>query len=67
MERLWLKNYPPGVPAEIDWKQYRSLGELFERCAEQFAAKPAYFNMGRALSFGDLDAMTRNAGAWLQS
>jgi long-chain acyl-CoA synthetase len=67
MERIWLKNYPKGVPAEIDWQQYRSLGDLFEQSAKAFAANPAYQNMGRVISFGDLDVMTRNVGAWLQS
>ncbi|MFM9968238.1 MAG: long-chain-fatty-acid--CoA ligase [Burkholderiales bacterium] len=67
MERLWLKNYPAGVPAEIEWKKYRSLGELFERCAKEFSAKPAYHSMGRTLDYRELDVMARDAGAWLQA
>lgn len=30
MEKPWLKHYPPGVPAEIDASQYRSLAHLLE-------------------------------------
>lgn len=67
MERIWLKHYPKGVPAEIDFSRYRSLGDLFEHSAKAFAANPAYQNMGRVLTFGELDTMTRNVGAWLQS
>ena len=67
MEKIWLRHYPKGVPAEIDWKQYRSLGDLFEQSVKAFAGNPAYCNMGRTLSFGELDVMTRNVGAWLQS
>jgi len=67
MERIWLKSYPKGVPAEIDWGRYRSLGDLFEQSARAFAANPAYQNMGRVVTFGELDVMTRNAGAWLQA
>ena len=67
MERIWLKHYPKGVPAEIDFSRYRSLGDLFEQSAKAFAANPAYQNMGRVLTFGELDTMTRNVGAWLQS
>ncbi len=67
MEKIWLAQYPAGVPAEIDWKQYRSLGELFEQSAKAFADKPAYSNMGRSIRFAELDVMARNSGAWLQS
>lgn len=67
MERIWLKSYPKGVPAEIDWGRYRSLADLFEQSARAFAANPAYQNMGRVVTFGELDVMTRNAGAWLQA
>ena len=67
MDRIWQKHYPAGVPAEVDWSQYRSLGDLFEQSARRFANKPAYQNMGRVVNFGELDVMARNAGAWLQS
>ena len=30
MEKIWLKHYPPGVPREVDYGQYRSIGELFD-------------------------------------
>jgi long-chain acyl-CoA synthetase len=67
MERIWLKQYPEGVPAEIDWRQYRSIGQLFEQSAAAFASRPAYHSMGRSISFGELDALSRRFGAWLQS
>ncbi len=67
MERIWLKHYPAGVPAEVEWNQYRSLADLFEKSVKAFAGKPAYHNMGSSITFGELDVMTRNAGAWLQS
>ena len=53
MEKIWLKHYPPGVPAEVDYHQYRSVGELFERNTAQYRDRPAYTNMGRTISFGD--------------
>jgi long-chain acyl-CoA synthetase len=67
MERIWLKQYPRGVPAEIDWRQYRSIGELFERSVAAFGARPSYHNMGRSISFSELDASSRQFGAWLQA
>ena len=36
MDKIWLKNYPKGVPAEIDVRTYASLKELLERSCERF-------------------------------
>jgi len=67
MERIWLKSYPSGVPAEIDVNQYGSLVELFEKSIRAYSDRPAFTNMGKTISFGDLDTLSRNFGAWLQS
>ena len=67
MEKIWLKSYPQGVPAEIDLKQYKSLGDLFEQSCAKFKDRPAYYNLGATISYGDLDRMSRAFGAWLQS
>src|SRR6266850_1516035 len=67
MERIWLKSYPPGVPAEIDTHQYSSLVELFEKSIRAYADRPAFTSMGKTLRFSELDALARNFGAWLQS
>ncbi len=66
MERIWLKHYPPGVPAEIDYRQYRSVGDLFEKSVAKYRDRPAYYNMGKTISFGDLERQSRDFGAWLQ-
>ena len=67
MEKIWLKHYPPGIPTEVDYRQYGSIGELFESNTERYRDRPAYTNMGRTISFGDLERMSRAFGAWLQS
>jgi long-chain acyl-CoA synthetase len=67
MERIWLKSYPPGVPAEIDTRQFSSLVELFEKSIRAFGDRPAFTSMGKTISFAELDAMARNFAAWLQS
>jgi len=67
MEKIWLKHYPKGVPAEIDYRQYRSIGDLFEKNVAAYRDRPAYTNMGKTISFGDLDRMSRDFGAWLQA
>jgi long-chain acyl-CoA synthetase len=66
MERIWLKHYPPGVPAEIDYRRYRSVGDLFEKSVAKYRDRPAYYNMGKTISFGDLERQSRDFGAWLQ-
>jgi len=67
VEKIWLKHYPPGIPTEVDYRQYGSIGELFESNTERYRDRPAYTNMGRTISFGDLERMSRAFGAWLQS
>jgi long-chain acyl-CoA synthetase len=67
LEKIWLRHYPPGVPTEIDLGQYRSIGELFESSTKKYRDRPAYTNMGRTLSFEDLDRLSRDFGAWLQA
>ena len=67
MEKIWLKSYPPGVPAEIDDRQHNSVGALFDASAAKFRDRPAYYNMGKTLTFGELDRLSRAFGAWLQA
>ena len=62
MERIWLKSYPAGVPADIDPNQYRSLVELFDGSIRQFADRPAYHSMGKHISFGELEKLSRGFG-----
>jgi long-chain acyl-CoA synthetase len=66
MEKIWLKSYPPGVPAEIDPTIYRSLVDIAERSFRKYADRVAFVQMGRAITFGQLDALSRDFAAWLQ-
>ena len=67
MERIWLKSYPPGVPAEIEPREYGSLVELFEKSIREFGDRPAFTNMGKTIRFTELDRRARDFGAWLQA
>ena len=67
MERIWLKQYPPGVPADIDVTQYASLVELLEESFAKFADRKAFICMDKSISYRDLDEMSRALGAYLQS
>jgi len=66
LEKIWLRHYPPGVPAEIDPDAIPSLKQLFEDALRQHAARPAFTNMGRTLSYAAIDEQSRCFGAWLQ-
>ncbi|HZV92511.1 MAG TPA: long-chain-fatty-acid--CoA ligase, partial [Caldimonas sp.] len=67
MEKIWLKQYPQGVPAEIDVTRYASLVALVDDSFRRFAARTAYRFMGRSISFGQVDEASRIFAAWLQS
>ncbi len=67
MEKIWLKHYPAGVPADIDPNKYQSIRDLFEESAASFGERPAYHCMGKEITFADLDRMSQAFGAWLQS
>lgn len=67
MERIWLKSYPEGVPAEIDLTQYRSLVHLLEDSFSKFASRDAYACLGKRMSYGELDRYSKQIAAWLQS
>ncbi len=67
MEKTWLKQYPAGVPANIDVAQYPSLVALLEESLKKYASLPAYKFMGKAISFGQVDEASRAMAAYLQS
>ncbi|HYT48524.1 MAG TPA: AMP-binding protein, partial [Burkholderiales bacterium] len=67
MERIWLKSYPPGVPADIRYDEFKSVGDLVDHKVAEFRERPAFHSMGKTISFGELDALSRAFGAWLQS
>ena len=66
MDRNWLKQYPPGVPADIDPDRYASLREIFEESCAAHRHSPAFTNMGATLSYAQLDELSRAFAAWLQ-
>lgn len=67
MERIWLKHYPAGVPADIDVTQYSSLVALLEESFKKFADRKAFICMDKSISYRDLDEMSAALGAYLQS
>ncbi len=66
MEKIWLENYPEGVPREIDMSRYGSLTALMEESFERFPDRPAFSNFGHALSYRELDRDSAAFGAFLR-
>jgi long-chain acyl-CoA synthetase len=64
--KLWLRNYPVGMPAEIDADSFKSIPDMFEKTVARFADRPAYHNLGRTLSYADLERLSRGFAAFLQ-
>jgi long-chain acyl-CoA synthetase len=66
MERIWLKHYPAGVPADIDPSQYASLVDLLEESFKTFADRKAFICMDKSISYRELDEMSLALAAYLQ-
>jgi long-chain acyl-CoA synthetase len=66
MERIWLKSYPEGVPAEIDASAVGSLGDFIKTSVEKFRDRTAFVSMGKAMSYGELDLKSRAFASYLR-
>ncbi len=65
--KLWLKDYPKNVPANIDPDTYPSVVTMLDEVFVKFAARPAFVFMGRSMSFSELDQYSKQFGAYLHS
>ena len=67
VDRIWLKNYPAGVPADIDPGQYSSLVALLEESFTKYRDRKAFICMDKAITYGELDEMATALAAYLQN
>ncbi len=65
--RPWLLQYPAGVPHEIDTQAFSSIGDLFTKSVAQYASRTAYINMDKSITYGELERLSAQFGAYLQS
>ncbi len=66
MDRVWSKNYPEGVPADINADHYASLLEVFDESIKDYAERTAYINMGKSITYAELDQLSLKFAAYLQ-
>lgn len=67
VEKIWLKSYPLGVPAEINPDIYQSIIEIYEASCKQYADRPAFYNLGVTITYAELNEYSRIFAAYLQS
>ena len=67
MDKIWLRSYQEGVPAEVDLSEFQSLGELFEKSVARHRDRVAFICMGAQITYGELDRLTRDFAGYLQS
>jgi long-chain acyl-CoA synthetase len=65
-ERPWLAHYPAGMPKEINPDRYSSIEEVFQEALSAFSQKPAFENMGKVLTYRELDILSKNFAAYIQ-
>lgn len=63
----WLKNYPEGVPHDVDISEYDSLLDMFDECFERYPNRRACEYLGKFLTYGELDQHSRHFAAYLQN
>ncbi|HYA76413.1 MAG TPA: AMP-binding protein [Burkholderiaceae bacterium] len=67
MDRIWLPRYPAGVPSDVDLAAYRSVCDVFEESTAKFGQRAAFINQGSTISYSEMDRLTRNFAAFLQT
>ena len=67
MEKIWLKRYPEGMPETIDPEHYASLLEVFEKSFTDYKDFPAFTNMGKTLSYDEIDTATKKVASYIQN
>ena len=63
----WLKSYPDGVSSNIDFYEYKSLVDMFEKTTQRFNNKKAFTNFGVSITFNQVSSYTNNLAAFLQN
>ncbi|AJP57779.1 long-chain fatty acid--CoA ligase [Pandoraea vervacti] len=66
-ERVWLKAYPPGVPADIDVNRYTSLVQAFDEWIDKYRERVAFVSLGSEITYAEVSRQAYAFAAWLQA
>ncbi|HLT03894.1 MAG TPA: long-chain-fatty-acid--CoA ligase FadD1 [Pseudomonas sp.] len=64
--QYWKDKYPAGVPAEINADAFPNIQAVLKESCQRFADKPAFSNLGKTLTYGELYELSGRFAAWLQ-
>jgi long-chain acyl-CoA synthetase len=64
---FWKDKYPADIPFEIDTAAYSSVNDVFHEACRKYADLPAVSNMGKTLTYRDLDRLTAAFAAYIQN
>ncbi len=67
LERPWLASYPQGVPAQVDVEEYPSIVAVLQGSLEKYRDRPAFANLGKVLTYAEIDRLSRQFAAYLLS
>ncbi len=63
----WIKNYPAGISDDIDPDRFSSIIHLLEDSFKEYGNRTAYENMGKKLSFIQMDRLSAQFADFLQN
>ena len=66
LENFWKDKYPAGIPTEINPDQYRNILDVLKHSCERFTDKPAFSNLGKTITYGQLYELSGQFAAYLQ-
>ena len=66
MDKIWLKSYDPGIPAEVDINAYQSVNEVFENSVRNYGDLPCFSNFGTTLTYNEMDRYVDQLASYLQ-
>jgi len=67
MEKIWLNQYPSGIPKSIELAAHETLVDVFEKSVLKYAKRPAYSNFGHTINFAELNVLSARFAAYLQN
>jgi long-chain acyl-CoA synthetase len=65
-DNFWKDKYPVGVASEINPDEYQNIQAVLKQSCERFADKPAFSNLGKTLTYGELYKLSGDFAAYLQ-
>ena len=66
IENFWKDKYPAGITAQINPDEFPNIQAVLKQSCQRFADKPAFSNLGKTITYGELYALSGAFAAWLQ-